>query len=765
MACVSSPSFSEASPRIVHTLELDESVSRLAYVRGVRVKAFEKLGIRRIRDYLLRIPVRYLDFSTQTDILSARLGDNITVCAHVLSVAQKYPRPRLSLTEIFVQDQQGVAMRLTFFRQPWLAKQYRIGERVIVSGTLDYSYGFYAMTAPFLEHDPSVSTSLPEPSAPASAAPAMATSAAPVSAARNTHALAATTQQSPHTSCYAKTRIWPVYSLTEGLSIAWYRRISASNIHAQSFLVDPMPANLIARHALMSLSNAYREIHAPVQTPMAQLARRRLAFDELMYLQLCLRVRAQEFRQNAKPFAHTLEGPHVHSFMEHLGFELSPEQQQVRDELFLDMSSPYAMNRLLMGDVGCGKTIVAALGFALCQDSNTQACMLAPTSILAQQYAQKLGPLLKSAGISYDVLTATTDAKHRSHILQALRDRQLCVLFGTTSLLSDEVLFAKLSYIVIDEQHRFGVRERTRLRQKARAADLLSMSATPIPRTLALSLFGDVETSTIHTRPYVSAPISCHVLAYQNISQAYDAIYQALSRGEQAYIVCPRVDAKDAKATVDDINPAFCSHASSIHAAVDVYEALHKSQLAEFEIGLLTGKMSNEDKDKTLLSFAKGDIKLLVTTTIIEVGIDVARASCMLILDADRFGLATLHQLRGRVGRGSIPGKVFLVSAAARHTPARTRLELLEAEQDGFKLAEKDLEFRHEGQIIGYKQSGCETLSIFDSVADADLAEYARTDARTLFERDPSLSFPAHRALKDELCARYEGLDQAFLHL
>lgn len=511
----------------------------------------------------------------------------------------------------------------------------------------------------------------------------------------------------------------------------------------------------------MSLPLAFREIHAPHTQAQAIAARKRLAFDELMYLQLCLRARELEFRWGTQPFAHT-RGTHFNVFIDHLGFDLTREQQQVRDELCADMCSPHTMNRLLMGDVGCGKTIVAALGFALCKDSNTQACMLAPTGILAQQYAQKLGPLLTQAGISFATLHAHISRSERSKLLDDLRNNRICVLFGTTSLLSDDVEFAHLTYIVIDEQHRFGVRERLRLRQKARAADLLAMSATPIPRTLALSLFGNLETSTIRTKPYAHAPIQTKVLAFENISVAYDAIYQALCRGEQAYIVCPRVDVDDVREFVDDVNPDLCSHTTQIHSAVSVFEALGTSQLAQFNIGLLTGKMSNEDKDKTLLAFAEKKIDMLVSTTIIEVGIDVAKASCMLIMDADRFGLATLHQLRGRVGRGSIPGQVFLACASKKHSPARERLSLLEEEQDGFSLAEKDLLFRHEGQIIGYKQSGCETLSIFDSVSDADLVAYARADAKSICEEDPMFCAVDHQALKRELCARYESLDAIF---
>ena len=413
------------------------------------------------------------------------------------------------------------------------------------------------------------------------------------------------------------------------------------------------------------------------------------------------------------------------------------------------------MNRLLLGDVGTGKTVVCALGFAVCADTSTQAAMLAPTSVLAQQYAEKIGTLLTKLSISWALLTSATTKSERANILSGLQTGSVQVIFGTTSLLSDDVQFHKLSYIVIDEQHRFGVHQRLALRQKSPFADLLAMSATPIPRTLALSFYGDLTCSFIKHKPFSTAKVTTKVLANENVSVAYDAVAACIEQGQQAYIICPLVDSQDARTTVDDIAPNAQSSAQTLHSAQQTFEALKRSSFSAYRIGLLTGRMDSDEKDRVMSQFRAHKLDVLVATTIVEVGVDVPRACAMIILDADRFGLATLHQLRGRVGRGSLAAQVYLVTASKKHSLARRRLDILENTFDGFELSQKDLELRREGDILGYRQSGTLTLHVCDMVRDMDLIEAAHRDVGELLADDPRLSQTQHRSLVHQMYARF----------
>ncbi len=357
--------------------------------------------------------------------------------------------------------------------------------------------------------------------------------------------------------------------------------------------------------------------------------------------------------------------------------------------------------------------------------------------------------------ISWALLTSATTKSERADILSGLQTGSVQVIFGTTSLLSDDVQFHKLSYIVIDEQHRFGVHQRLALRQKSPFADLLAMSATPIPRTLALSFYGDLTCSFIKHKPFSTANVTTNVLANENVSVAYDAVAACIEQGQQAYIICPLIDNQDTRTTVDDIAPNAQSSAQTLHSAQQTFEALKHSSFSAYRIGLLTGRMDSEEKDRVMSQFRAHKLDVLVATTIVEVGVDVPRACAMIILDADRFGLATLHQLRGRVGRGSLAAQVYLVTASKKHSLARRRLDILENTFDGFELSQKDLELRREGDILGYRQSGTLTLHVCDMVRDMDLIEAAHRDVGELLDGDPRLSQTQHRALVHEMRARF----------
>lgn len=730
---------SEASPRLAASCALDAPLGMLPYVTPARAKLFSNLGIHTLRDLMLRIPRRYLDFSRHVSILEAAVNDTVTISCVIDRINLKRPRPHLSIVEMYVTDTIGI-MRISFFRQPWLAKAYHVGDVVALLGKVEYSYGFKCMNSPFIELIHAADTRPTDGHA------------------ADTHTADAHAQDKsalellPNASF--DTHILPVYALCDGLSAAWYRRIIKICLHKILPLVDCIPSVYLARNRLMGYSTAIQQIHMPTSMSAQDAARRRFAYNELFFLQLALRARTS-VEDTQDPIQHCINGSHLKNFYKALPFELSAEQQSAAHDLLHDMQAKTCMNRLLLGDVGTGKTVVCALGFAVCADTSTQAAMLAPTSVLAQQYAEKIGTLLTKLSISWALLTSATTKSERADILSQLQTGSLQVIFGTTSLLSDDVQFHKLSYIVIDEQHRFGVHQRLALRQKSPFADLLAMSATPIPRTLALSFYGDLTCSFIKHKPFSTAKVTTKVLVNENVSVAYDAVAACIEQGHQAYIICPLIDNQDARTTVDDIAPNAQSSAQTLHSAQQTFEALKRSSFSAYRIGLLTGRMDSDEKDRVMSQFRAHKLDVLVATTIVEVGVDVPRACAMIILDADRFGLATLHQLRGRVGRGSLAAQVYLVTASKKHSLARRRLDILENTFDGFELSQKDLELRREGDILGYRQSGTLTLRVCDMVRDMDLIEAAHRDVGELLDGDPDVSQVQHRALVHEMRARF----------
>ena len=717
----SAPGTSDAHLRLTRTCTLADSVSRLRYAsRSGIADALARLGIDRVRDLLLHVPHRYLDFSHRVPVALADVGRDATVVVTVDKVRLKRPRPRMQIVEVDAYDETGV-IQATFFRQPWLADQIKQGDIVALSGKVTFAYGFKQMKAPFHE------------------------------------VLGSSSEASGYT------RILPVHPVSEGVSLAWMRRIIAAALADVGDVSDFLPAELVANHGFMTLGRALREVHFPHDLASAERARRRLAYDELLCLQLALLTRREIELAGVRPARHVTHGLHMDALLAGLPFNLTDEQRTAADQILADMASPQVMNRLLLGDVGTGKTAVAAVAIAAVADTGTQAAVMAPTSVLARQYAEKLGPLLDSAGISWALVTGATPAAERRVIAERVDAGEVTAVFGTTAILSGDISFRRLTLVVIDEQHRFGVDQRAALRRKGAGADLLTMTATPIPRTLALSLYGDVDCSRIRHRPRPGAGIETHVLAPENIDLALSSIREAVAAGHQAYVVCPLVDDSDDGSELDDVPEAQRSATERPHSATATLEELSRV-FPDFEVALLHGRMSATEKDEVMAAFRDGSTDLLVSTTVIEVGVDVPNATVMLIYDADRFGLATLHQLRGRVGRGDVSGTVWLSCAAKKGTPARTRLAALEATSDGFELAELDLRLRHEGEVLGYRQSGGVTLRISDLEADSDLVERAHADARGIVEADPDLSRAEHRALaietRDRFGAYFEELER-----
>lgn len=701
------------SARISRVDALAEDVARLKYVSGAREEALRRLGIESVEDLLRHIPRRYLDFTHAVDIESAPIGSVSTIVGTVDRVSEKRPRPRMVVTEVFLVDETGV-LQLAFFKQPWLSRDIKRGDRLAVMGKVEFAYGFKQMTSPLFERlDGSRAAG-----------------------------------------------IVPVHSVGDGISVAWMRRIMSVAVGCSLGAPDPLPAPLRARRRLMGSSMAFRAVQFPTSMGERELARRRLAYEEVLVLQLALRLRNDANLLGVPAIAHRAAS-RVAALRTALPFKLSGEQDAAVAQILDDMQDGgRIMNRLLLGDVGTGKTAVASFALACAADSGTQACVMAPTGILAQQYAVKVAPVLEGIGVSCALLTGATPPAERERLLERLAVGDIDVLFGTHAVLTDDVAFARLSLVVIDEQHRFGVGQRNVLRSKGPGADLLVMSATPIPRTLALSLYGDLDSSIIRHRPVPGAGVVTRVLNEANRDIAYGAIRAAIEVGRRAYVVCPLVADRDDARELEDVPGADDDGGLRTPLRSVEAELAHLGTVfPEARIAALHGRMAPAEKDSVIEAFRRGALDILVSTTVVEVGVDVPEATVMLIENGERFGLATLHQLRGRVGRGSDAGTCFVIAQGAgrsrRKAPSMARLEALEATSDGFELAEMDLRLRHEGEILGLRQHGAMSLRFVDLDADTDIIESAHDDAVEILAREATLSAPSLVPLRHRVIDRY----------
>lgn len=692
--------------RLAATLGQDSPVTSVAGVSSGRAAAFLRLGIKSVRDLLTHYPRRYLDMLQVASIGSARIGEKATIVAIVHEAVVKRPKPKLDLVEVTLVDGTGTLIA-TFFRQPWLAKTLTPGTRVSVAGQVDFNYGFKRMTMPFmdrLDSDESVSEG----------------------------------------------KIIPLHPATEKVPTGQMRRIIANALDQSSQTYDMLPLELRAKYRLMSHSAAMRAIHFPHSMPELAQAKRRLAYEEVLLLELHLMADALRQQGENPSCVHRADGPAVQALRAALPFPLTQDQENAVFDLLARMASPERMLHMLLGDVGTGKTIVSAFALASAADTGTQALMMGPTEVLAEQYAKSLGPLLDKAGVTWGLLTGSTSAEDRRGILDALADGSLSVLFGTHALLEKDVVCHACSIVVIDEEQRFGVGQRDALVSKGVCPDILAMTATPIPRSLALALYGSMTLSYLRQVPFDRPPRTTKVFGFRERGKAYDIALEACRRGEQAYVVCPLVGKKaptdgketkqrdefvleedeayiDSDADMADDNPK----AAKAEAAF-----LKAKTFAEFEVGLLHGRMKPDEKRRVMDAFRAGEIDVLVSTTVIEVGVDVPNATVMIVEDADRFGLSQLHQLRGRVGRGRLPGCVCLVSSSSSEE-AMERLAAMERTDDGFELAEFDLSLRREGDILGNRQHGASGLKLVNVIRDGALIEAAHADAVDLLAADP----------------------------
>ncbi len=685
------PAATSVEPAVRELWSQPVTVVRLVDSR--RADALGKAGVHTVEDLLRHYPFRYLDLATAGSIRDVPLGDDATVVGVVRDVRVKRPRQRLTITEVAVADETGVVVGV-WFNQPYVAQRIKVDDRVAMAGRLEMDFGLKQMKTPFLER-------LDAEDGPSQLG-----------------------------------RILPVHRATEGVSVNWMRRLAHEALTLAGDAPDPLPAALRASHEMPSLRHALRAIHFPETLEEAAIARRRLAYEEFFTLQLAMAIRRHRAVADTPGHAHAIDGPKVKALSAALPFTLTADQRAAQEDVFSDMAESRPMNRMLLGDVGTGKTAVAACALAAAADSGTQAAMMAPTEVLAAQYAGKVGPLLDAIGVTWILLTGATPAAERRAALASLADGATSVAFGTHALIQDDVEYKHLTLAIVDEQHRFGVQQRLALRHKGESADLLVMTATPIPRSLALTRYGDLDTTYLRERPGDRGPghVRTRLVNTSHRAAAYDVVRSAVRAGRQAYVVCALVEESDA---------------AEARAATREAERLRTQIFPDLRVGLLTGRMKTAEKTSVMDAFRSGELDILVSTTVIEVGVDVQNATVMIVEDAERFGLAQLHQLRGRIGRGEHPGE-FLVFADPRSDEGRQRMKAIASTNDGFALAEEDLKLRGEGELLGERQSGMPRLRLASLVGDAHLLAQAREDARALIENDPHLERPEHALLARE---------------
>ena len=667
-------------PAELHTTLTPDTPVR--YLKGVGPKTaerFEKLGILTLSDLLCHYPRRYLDFSKPYSIAEAPADTECVVKAEVFAKPGGRILPGGRRMERITAGDDVSSLEITWFNNPYAAQKLELGQEYYFQGIVTGGMLRRQMVNPQVRTDAQVKSS-------------------PFEA---------------------------VYPQTEGLTSSAIAKCVRQLLPHAELLPDPLPSEMLKKYRLLSKADAVRAIHCPATEEEAFAARRRLIYEELLVLQLGIgRMKNHGAASTGAPMKKADASP----FWESLPFSPTGAQRRAVEEILTDMSGETSMNRLLQGDVGSGKTLVAAAAIWACIRAGYQAALLAPTEILASQHAENLNRLLSPFGMRVALLTGGMKAAARRTTLAAIRDDEADLIVGTHAILSEGVEFARLGLAVVDEQHRFGVRQRGLLAEKAANPHLLVMSATPIPRTLGLLMYGDLDISILDELPPGRKPVKTRCITGKKRADLYGFLDREIDSGRQVYIVCPAIE--DAGG-------------SGLNAVKSYYEDIAKAYLPDRRVGLMHGKLKPKEKAEVMDDFKSGRLDALVSTTVIEVGVDVPNATVMVIENAERYGLSALHQLRGRVGRGAAESWCFLVSDNASES-VQKRLKFLCSTSDGFAVAQYDLETRGPGDFFGSRQHGLPTLQIADLMNDTRTLHAAQSEAVALLTEDPLLERPEH---------------------
>jgi ATP-dependent DNA helicase RecG len=675
-----------------------QSVRRLPGV-GPRIEAgLGDLGLASLADMISHYPSRHEDLSNVKRIADLRVGERATVVGTVVGTRPvgKPVRGRSPGFSAQLYDGTGY-LPVVVWGRAWLLNQLLPEVRVVVSGEVQRRYGIQLVTKSIEVVDDPV----------------------------------AGADEGPHAG-----RFVPVYPVNKNIQARRMRTLIHRALDAAGRVLDPLPAELLVRYGLPNLHDAIHEVHFPTDRPRLKTAMRRLIFHELFLIQTGLAARKARLDRTEVGRRHSGDGSLLNPFLKSLSFSLTAAQERVIAEVLDDMRLEKPMRRLLQGDVGSGKTVVAVAALLAATEAGGQGAIMAPTEVLAEQHYLSISAALAGLPIDVVLLTGSQNSAERRDALAKIEGGEAHIVVGTHALIQRGVEFRDLSCVVVDEQHRFGVGQRTVFREKGTTPDTLVMTATPIPRTLSLTLYGDLEVSVIDELPPGRKPVETRVVDPAERDGAYEEVRRELGEGRQAYVICPLVEESEA---LEDVR-----------AAEELREELVEEVFPDRRVGLLHGRMKAQQKREVMASFRAGEIEVLVATVVVEVGLDVANASAIVIEGAERFGLSQLHQLRGRVCRGQHPPKCFLVGDPKTEESAR-RLEALAEYQDGFKLSEVDLAIRGEGTLFGSRQSGMPDLKVAKLLRDINILVEARREAFALVEQDPTLKRPDHRPLRREI--------------
>ena len=680
-------------------MNLNDSISIVLGVGPQRVKVLNGLGVESVKDMLYYFPRRYLDRTTLTPIRELTKGDHITLIAQVETLGEKRIR-RGTMFQIITSDGTGLLTLNWFNGVRYVKNLFKVGDKLAISGKVEWYNGF-SITHPEIEK-------LRDDEDPLKTG-----------------------------------KVVPIYPLTQelrsvGLDQRGIRKILGMIVSELNPISEIMPEAILKEHDLIFLDKALRDIHFSKNLSELRSATKRLKFDEHFFLQLLLGLRKQmKFSYQTKRLIDI--GPYFRPISETLDFELTNAQKNVIQDVHLDMKNNHPMNRLIQGDVGCGKTIVAVLISLIAVGNNVQVAIMAPTEILARQHFHSFKEQLDKVNIPCALLLGKMKKKDRSPIISGLKNGNIPIVIGTHALIQKDVSFRNLGLVIIDEQHRFGVNQRSSLLEKGDNPHSMAMTATPIPRTLAITYHGDMDISVIDELPSMRIPVTTKVINPERLNNVYKFIRDEVQKGRQCIVVYPLVEE---------------SEKSDLAAAVEAHDELSKIQFSNLSVGLVHGRMVVEEKDEVIKKFEKNEINILVSTTVVEVGIDIPNATVMLVEHAERFGLTQLHQLRGRVGRGANKSYCILVRRGFTET-SKNRLTVMENTNDGFVIADEDLKLRGPGEFFGLRQSGFFQFKIADMVQDGSLLRQARSSAFNLIDNDQGLEHEVNKRLREWFITDY----------